>query len=356
MAFFEGSPESRGRKIIELLKKDSYAAREKTAELMHKGFLFPQGAFDDGLLVDAIGNRHNAVIQYCVLQRLGIKSPRHSSGGTDWPLTAALNRRDVELATRLIVAGADIDVCDPHGRTPTMLAIECGALDLVKCFPAGEIHKATRSGYSSLFAAIQGGHMDALNYVLAAKPRLDVVYGRETLLGCAIRLGRTEMFTRLVEAGCKVDPTAKDYRGYTLLGLAREYGDAAMKRAVKAAVDVARRKVNEVPAVQDTGWRLTGTHEVSLVEKQDNVPYNVTEVFNFSSGIYTRISQNRETAAESSAVMNISAIANRAFVETAVTQLHDLGGRLPEGTHLDALGVLVQDSGKTLISKPSGTP
>ena len=352
MALFSDTPEKRGEKIAQLLMRGRYDsdAEKKISQLLAKGAVVPDVYGDYGMLAMAIYYRHQQLIDHCIDRKIGLNR-RGMFSGT--PLMAALDHRMAAVAKRLVAAGVDLKVKDVYGITHLMLAIRNGDLPLARTLVRKKLslQAKTDKGYSCVTAALESGNAQVLEYVLAAKPPLNTVYDSRPLLFAAIDTRKAELFDMLVKAGCKIDIHAKGPWNQSLLAYAR--GENAHKD-VKARLNAiaAREKQQKENAARAarTGWRLNGAHEVCRIEEPANIPYKVTEIFNFSSGLYTRINQNLETKAESSAIMNISDIADSAFVDSAAEQLTALGGIVPEKTTVG--GVFAPPVAKAIISKP----
>lgn len=350
MALFSDTPEKRGEKIAQLLVRSHYDSDtgQKISQLLAKGAIVPDVYGDYGVLAMAIYYRHQQLIDHCIDRKIGLNG-RGMFSGT--PLIAALDHRMAAVAKRLVAAGVDLKVKDVYGRTPLMLAIRNGDLPLARTLVRKKLslQAKTDKGYSCVTAALESGNAQVLEYVLAAKPPLNTVYNSRSLLFSAIDTRKAELFDMLVTAGCKIDIHAKGPWNQSLLAYARENAHKDVKARLNAIAASEKQQKENAARAARTGWRLNGAHEVCRIEEPANIPYKVTEIFNFSSGLYTRINQNLETKAESSAIMNISDIADSAFVDSAAEQLAALGGIVPEKT--TAGGVFAPPVAKTIISK-----
>jgi ankyrin repeat protein len=85
-----------------------------------------------------------------------------------------------------------------------------------------DVNARTRRGETPLMAAAGRGRLEALEALLAAKPKLElkdkasaVGEGRQTALHCAVDIGHYRVARRLLEAGAQVDPVSQ--HGYTPL-------------------------------------------------------------------------------------------------------------------------------------------
>ncbi len=81
-----------------------------------------------------------------------------------------------------------------------------------------------------------------------------------------------------------------------------------------------------MPAPEVNGWKLTDGSEVARVADKPAIGYRVTEIFNFSAGLYTQIARNLETNAESQSSKTFTQLADSAAVEAARNALLQLGG------------------------------
>ena len=355
MALFGDTPEKRGEKIVKLIQRRGFDSdgKEQINQLLTKGVVLPSHPDNPGILSLAIYNRHQKLIDYCIKNKVDLNKYAFFSGN---PLVAALDHRMNDVARRLVSAGVDVKQTDRQDRTTLMLALRNNDLQLARTLVKKKLspQAKTGSGYSCVNAALESGNVEVLDYVLSFKPPLDTVYDSRPLLFAAIDTGKAEMFDRLVKAGCKIDIQAKGPWGQSLLTYAKEKGHKDVKARLNAIAAKKREIKQAAEKAARTGWRLNGAHEVCRIEEPEQIPYKVTEIFNFNSGIYTRINQNLETKAESTAVMNISAIANAEFVATAIDQLKELGGTLPQTTQ--GLASVINPVPKTIISKPTGSP
>ena len=354
MGLFEGTPEKRGEKIAKLLQRHGRGSEiaSEINQLLAKGVVLKHTYDNQGILALAIYNRHQPLIDYCIKNRVGLNA-RGFFNGT--PLLSALDHRMNDVARRLVSAGVDIKQTDSQDRSALMLALRNNDQQLARTLVKKKLslQAKTSKGYSCVTAALESGNIEVLEYVLAAKPPLDTVYDSRSLLFSAIDTGKPQMFDMLVKAGCKIDIQAKGPYSQTLLGYAREKAHKDIKARLNAIATKKREIKEAAEKAARTGWRLNGEHEVCRIEEPEKIPYKVTEIFNFHSGLYTRINHNLETKAESTSVMNISAIANAEFVEAAAEQLKALGGTLPEKTQ--GLSSVIKPASNTIISKPTGS-
>lgn len=351
MALFGDTPEKRGEKIAQLLSHRNYGVDQqmKIIELLYKGAVVPAVYEDRNMLAQAIYHRNTLLVDHFIERKIALND-KGVYGAT--PLIAALERREGATARRLLAAGANLGVADVYGRTPLMLALRNGDLSLARKLVSKKQSLTAKTGknYTCVVAALESGNLAVLEFVLAANPPLDTVFDNKPLLFLAIDTDKPEMFDMLVHAGCKLDIYAKGAWGQTLIAYARENAHKEIKTRLVAIDAENKRAKAEAAKSARTGWRLTGAHEVCRIEEPKEIPYKVTEIFNFSSGLYTRINQNLETKAESTAIMNLSDISDSAFVDTAAGQLAALGGTMPEKA--TGLGGLAQSAGKSIISKP----
>jgi hypothetical protein len=102
------------------------------------------------------------------------------------------------------------------------------------------------------------------------------------------------------------------------------------------------RKASEMPP---EGWQLTAKDEVSSVVEKAGIGYRLTEIFNFGSGIYTRIARNITTGAESQSLRFFDEFTDHAAIDRAREALVRLGGEAAPSNKLD----------KPALTRPQGT-
>lgn len=83
-------------------------------------------------------------------------------------LCLAVTKDDVATVTKLLDAGADVDVRDPVGRTPLHLACICGAVKVVKLLleRKARVSARTTCGRTPMHLAAQYGHPEVVKLLL----------------------------------------------------------------------------------------------------------------------------------------------------------------------------------------------
>ncbi|MDI1226547.1 MAG: ankyrin repeat domain-containing protein [bacterium] len=208
------------------------------------------------------------------------------------PLIQATHDRRLAAAQALIDMGADLEVKNSASHTPL-------------------IHAAHENQRESLQLLIgRGANLDA-------RDRLG-----NTALHYAATKGFGDVVRMLLEAGAGRDIPNSNMNTAADMA-AKEYPRIAdMIRGVLPQLEAAP----VAPAENETGWKLTDTSEVARVAEKTAIGYRVTEIFNFSAGLYTQIARNLETNAESQSSKTFAQLADSAAVEAARNALLQLGG------------------------------
>jgi ankyrin repeat protein len=208
------------------------------------------------------------------------------------PLLQATHDRKLEVAQRLIKAGVNLEAVNSSGFTALIFA-------------------AHENAPKSLQLLIDSGaNLDAQDRV-----------GNTALHYAAVK-GYAGLVRQLLDAGASRDvPNANMNTAADLA--AKDYPRIAdMIRGVLPQLEVA----SVVPAVEDTVWKRTDASEVARVSEKPAIGYRVTEIFNFSAGLYTQIARNLETNAESQSSKTFNQLADSAALEAARNALIQLGG------------------------------
>ncbi len=199
----------------------------------------------------------------------------------------------------LLNRDADITTKKPDGHTPLMEASSDGSFEIVRMLIAkgANVDAARSDGWTALHFAANNGRGDVVRFLIAN--------------GADV----TKTDVRLNTAADIVDmkhPRLADLIRGTKRETAEPQGDAGQ-------------------------WRLTAPNEVALVATRSGIGYRLTEIFNFTDGLYTRISRNLETNAESQSVRFFDEFNNRAAIEAARAALLSLGGSAPDDAAKPAL-------------------
>ncbi len=199
----------------------------------------------------------------------------------------------------LLNRNADIATKKNDGHTPLMEAANDGSFEIARMLveKGADVNAARADGWTALHFAANNGKGDIVRLLLANN----------------------------------VDVTKTDNR----MNTAADNADAKHPRLA----DLIRGKKREEPEMGNNApqWRLTAPDEVSLVASKPAIGYRLTEIFNFTDGLYTRISRNLETNAESQSVRFFDEFNNRAAIEAARAALLSLGGKAPDDATKPAL-------------------
>lgn len=328
---FNKTPQQRGRIIIDLLRADVYGPkqRDKINTLLQKGANLAGFAGEEHALTLAIQQNHKDLIHYCITQRI-VLDGKGINGQT--ALFYALSYNKSELARRLINAGVDVYQRDSSDRTALMRALMIAdvvtALSLIK--KGLSLQDVTKYGFGCANAAIISNKVELIDFVIKAGVRLDTVDGfGYDCLAQAIRRGSLVMVQRLLAAGVQPDFKTRlgDIKNH--LTLAKEQGPQFYKLIAAFQTPPIEKQI--IKATSDVAWQLVSETEVAVIRPADTLPYHVTEIFNFATGIYTRINRNIKTGAESSAMLDFSHITNPHLLHEATVHLQRLGGQAAEG-------------------------
>lgn len=123
---------------------------------------------------------------------------------------------------------------------------------------------------------------------------------------------------KLIEQGA--DITALDSQARTAEMLAAKRGNADIAAFLHEQRKSASARIT-------TGWKLIAPDEVAFVEEKAGIGYCLTSLFNFNSRVYTRISRNLKTDAESQSERFFDEFEDKKLLETAHQELERLGGK-----------------------------
>lgn len=212
--------------------------------------------------------------------------------GDNQPLLQAVHSKRLAAAEALIAGGANLEVKDDDNVTPLIrAAIENAPKMLTLLIASGaNVDAQDRKGNSALHHAASKGQAEIVRLLLDAGINRDLPNGN---------------------MNTAADVAAKEYPRI-----------ADMIRGTRPQLEAA----SVAPVVEDIGWKLTDTSEVARVSEKPSIGYRVTEIFNFSAGLYTQIARNLETNAESQSSKTIAQLADSAAVEAARNALLQLGG------------------------------
>lgn len=232
--------------------------------------------------------------------------------------------------------GANINEPQGYGASPVYCAVsnrqaECLAFLLEK---GASITSQTGGGYFvSFIRAAELSDVKAMETLLQRGANINGRdYAGRTALHTAARNGDGKVVRWLLDK--KADATATDDQMNTPADLA--------ERSYPRVADLLRETVQAATATRQ-GWRMTDVDEVALVTDKQAIGYRVTEIFNFSARLYSKITRSLETNAESQSVLPFSALEEGTLIEQAKKAFLFMGGQLPDA--------MTQDE-KTLMKPP----
>lgn len=234
----------------------------------------------------------------------------------------ARKRGDLETMRAALDEGAEVDFITEY-HPQIYYAVYYDQRENVRLmleYKADPNYKTER-GYTLLMSAANDGYFEIAKMLVEAGADVNAI-DREgkTPLHFAAKNGRGSVIKLLLENGA--DPKIADYRMNTPADMAdKEYPRLAdLLRGKKPEAD------KKDSAEQASGWRLTAQDEVSNITFKPEIGYRLTEIFNFGTGIYTRIASNLNSGAESQTVRFFDEFANAAAIDRARQALEQLGG------------------------------
>jgi uncharacterized protein len=236
----------------------------------------------------------------------------------------AREREDIETLRAAIAEGADIEDRGGSYYTALYKAVdyrqkECVAVLLKN---RADVNAKPSTGHTCLMEAARDGSFDIAKMLIEYGADVNAVRkdDGETALHMAARYGRGDVIKLLLEKGA--DPKATDHRMNTPADLA-DKDHPRLADLIRGKQPDDFRKIAEAPP---EGWHLTARDEVSSIVERAEIGYRLTEVFNFSSGIYMRIAHNMKTGAESQSLRFFDEFTDRSSLDRAREALARLGG------------------------------
>jgi hypothetical protein len=130
-------------------------------------------------------------------------------------LLKAVEERSLNLANRLLVRGADVNISDKKGCSPLGLAACVGDVEMVKILLKyrAQCKQKNSAGYTPLWAAASSNHVEVLQVLLDHDPLSVDIQDNvlRTPLHMAIKNGHLESIRVLLEAGA--DKNVKNAQG-----------------------------------------------------------------------------------------------------------------------------------------------
>ncbi|MDF3023583.1 MAG: hypothetical protein K0R10_944 [Alphaproteobacteria bacterium] len=209
------------------------------------------------------------------------------------PLIQAAHDRRLAAAQALVDMGADLETKNSNSQTALIYAT----------------HENQPKSVELLID--NGANLDARDKL------------GNTALHYAAAKGLGEIVRLLLDAGAGRDIPNSNMNTAADMALKEYPRIADMIRGTLPQLEAAT-PVDDAPT--EDGWKLTDASEVARVADKPSIGYRVTEIFNFSAGLYTQIARNLETNAESQSSKTFAQLADSAAVEAAKAALVKLGG------------------------------
>lgn len=153
------------------------------------------------------------------------------------PLIRAVMENDVKEVSKLLIAGADVNVLDDnYGATPLMEAVTQGNKEMVSLLLKAEadVNAKTGRGRSAMLALTDSTTVEVLREILEAGAQVDDADNEGfTPLMLAASLEKSALVKALIEAGAKLDK--QNAAGQTALMLAAREGHIENVRALLEA-------------------------------------------------------------------------------------------------------------------------
>jgi ankyrin repeat protein len=264
-------------------------------------------AGESGRLLDAVKRGDRQAVR--TLLPDGVASPHANAEDADGTtaLHWAVHRGDLEMADRLLAAGASAGTPNRFGVRPILVAAAAGDASLIgRLLDAGADPNTALNGETALMRAARAGQVEALGRLLDAGARIDAVeswrgqtalmwaaaeghvpvvktlvargadLGARSALGFtallfAVRQGHIEVTAALLEAGADLNDSLRGIGGATTAGS----GPAAPEAGINAVLLAAGNAHYELaallldrgadPNAAPRGW--TALHQLSWVRK-----------------------------------------------------------------------------------------
>jgi ankyrin repeat protein len=195
---------------------------------------------DDSPLADAAEQRAAATVAALLSQNANVNAPQ-ADGMT--ALHWGIYHEDLELAKRLIAAGAAVEAKSRYGVTPLSIACQSGAPGLVELLldSGADANATLPGGETALMTASRTGRLAQVAALIARGAQVDArEHNGQTALMWAAAEGHVEVVDALLAAGAEFRRPLKS--GFTpLFFAAREGRTAVVLRLLEAGLDVNER-------------------------------------------------------------------------------------------------------------------
>jgi ankyrin repeat protein len=197
-----------------------------------------RGAKVDAPLAAAVQRNDRAAIRSLLDRKVGVNASQPD--GTT-ALHWATYHDDVDLVSRLLVAGADVRATNRYGVTPLSIASQNGnAAIIAKFLDAGaDANASLPGGETMLMTAARTGKIEAVRVLLARGADLHAKEARrgQTAIMWAAAEGHVDVLEELIKAGADVR-TSLDSGFSPLMFAVRQGRIGAAKALLKAGADV----------------------------------------------------------------------------------------------------------------------
>jgi ankyrin repeat protein len=161
-------------------------------------------------LVDAVKSGDRAAVLALLQQRVDVNAPE--ADGTT-ALHWAVHQNDLDLAERLIRAGAKVNAKNDYGATPMSEAAVAANADMIeKLLKAGaDVESPNADGQTPLMVVARTSRVDAARALLGRGAKVNAVeqWRGQTALMWAAAQSQSAMVKALVEAGADVNARSK---------------------------------------------------------------------------------------------------------------------------------------------------
>lgn len=209
--------------------------------------------------------------------------------GLEMPIFIALNKKNLDIAEKLFDKGADVNATDEDGNSLLYCAVKSGAANIVeKLFNPGTdiINAKDKDGNPLFYLAIKEGGK-VLSIFIKAGVNVNAKYKKQTPLVVAIDAGNVDSVKQLINAGADVnaDATGEPDEWYRMpLSIAvRNFQVDIVKQLINAGADLNIIIKKLISAGEDSSKFKTVDGSIDTIA-------NLT-IFGFSKGEMTRLKE-----------------------------------------------------------------